>query len=139
MESIPYIQYQIVQLQEKIAGFGKENLDEMLHAVAQGARLLTGSERIRIYLEDLTCGALSCAYASGPFASEIVEITFPIVSPDAMVSTIFISRHPAEYNPADGEGPSLDRVFAERFGIANSCLFPLTSQGKSLGPYRAAP
>ena len=52
MESIQYIQFQIVQLQEKIAGFGKENLDEMLHAVAHGARLLTGSERIRIYLEE---------------------------------------------------------------------------------------
>lgn len=133
MEAIPYIQYQIVQLQEKIAGFGKENLEEMLHAVAQGARLLTGSERIRIYLEDLTCGALSCAYASGPFASEIVEVTFPIVSPDGMVSTIFVSRLPAEYNPAVGEGHSLDRIFADRYGIVYSYLFPLTSQGKSLG------
>ncbi len=133
MESMQFTRYQIVHLQEKIAGFAKENLDEMLHAVAEGARMVTGSERIRIYLEDLTCGALSCAYASGPSASEIAEITFPIVSPDAMVSTIFISRVPSEHNPADGEGPSLDRVFAERFGIAYSCLIPLTSQGKSLG------
>jgi transcriptional regulator with GAF, ATPase, and Fis domain len=133
MESIQNIQYQIIQLQEKIAGFGKENLDEMLHIVAQGARLLTGSERIRIYLEDLTCGALSCAYASGPFAPEIVGLTFPIVSQDSMVSSIFISLFPAEYDTADGEVPFLDREFAARFGIACSYLIPLTSFGKSLG------
>src|SRR6185369_3055351 len=130
MESI---QTQLAQLREKIAGFGKENLEEMLHAVAEGARLVTGRERIRIYLEDLTRGALSCAYACGANAAEIAEVTFPIVSPDAMVSTIFISRFPAEHNPADGEGPSLDRAFAHRFGIASSYLIPLTSQGKSLG------
>lgn len=124
---------QLAQLREKIAGFGKENLEEILHAIAEGARLVTGRERIRIYLEDLTRGALSCAYVSGPHAAEIAEVTFPIVSPDAMVSTIFISRFPAEHNPADGEGPSLDRDFADRFGIAASYLLPVTSQGKSLG------
>ena len=62
MESI---QAHLAQLREKIAGFGKENMEEMLHAVAEGARLVTGRERIRIYLEDLTRGALSCAYACG--------------------------------------------------------------------------
>ena len=128
-----YKQYQIIQLQEKIAGYGKENLDEMLHAVAEGARLVTGCERIRIYLEDLTCGALSCAYVSGPSALEIAEITFPIISPDAMVSNIFISRVPSEFNQSEGEGPPLDQVFADRFGIVRSYLIPLTSQGKSLG------
>ena len=128
-----YKQYRIIQLQEKIAGYGKENLDEMLHAVAEGARLVTGCERIRIYLEDLTCGALSCAYVSGPSALEIAEITFPIISPDAMVSNIFISRVPSEFNQSEGEGPPLDRVFADRFDIVRSYLIPLTSQGKSLG------
>jgi len=130
MESV---QTQIFQLQEKIAGFGKENLEEMLHAVALGVRLLAGRERVRIYLEDLTRGALSCAYASGPFASQIMETPFPIISPDSMVSTIFISRVPSEHNPSDGEGPSLDRAFADRFGIGYSYLIPLTSLGNSLG------
>jgi transcriptional regulator with GAF, ATPase, and Fis domain len=124
---------QLERLLEKINGYGKENLEEMLHAVAEGSRLITGRERVRIYLEDLTRGALSCAYASGPNASEIVEITFPIVSPDAMVSAVFISRHPAEHNPTDCEGPSLDLALAGRFGIISSFLVPLTSMGKSLG------
>jgi len=42
------IQSQINQVQEKIAGFGKENLEEILHAIANGARLITERERIRI-------------------------------------------------------------------------------------------
>jgi transcriptional regulator with GAF, ATPase, and Fis domain len=130
MESV---QIQIGQLQEKIAGFGKENLEEMLHAVARGVGLVAGRERIRIYLEDLTCGALSCVYASGPFASRIMETPFPIVSTDSMVSTIFMSRTTAEHNPSAGEGPSLDRAFSDRFGIAYSYLIPLTSLGNSLG------
>lgn len=124
---------QLDRLLERVSGFGKENLEEMLHSLAEGVRAVSGRERVRIYLEDLTRGALSCAYASGPFASEITEVTFPIVSPDAMVSAIFISRFPAEQNLADGESPSLDRVFADRFGIVSSYLIPLTSQGKSLG------
>jgi transcriptional regulator with GAF, ATPase, and Fis domain len=124
---------QLTQILDRIAGYGKENLAEMLHGLAEGVILVSGRDRVRIYLEDLTRGALSCAHVSGPFASEIADVTFPIVSPDAMVSTIFISRYPAEQNLADGETPALDRTFADRFGIASSYLIPLTSQGKSLG------
>ncbi len=124
---------QLARILERIAGYGKENLEEMLHALVEGVKRVSGRERVRIYLEDLTRGALSCAYVSGPFAAEIAEVTFPIVSPDAMVSTIFISRFPAESKLTDEESPSLDRVFADRFGIESSYLIPLTSQGKSLG------
>jgi transcriptional regulator with GAF, ATPase, and Fis domain len=130
MESI---QIQIGQLQEKITGFGKEDLEEMLHMVARGVSQVSGRERIRIYLEDLTCGALSCVFASGPFASRIRETPFPIVSTDSMVSTIFMSREPSEHNPSDGVGSSLDRSFSEDFGISYSYLIPLTSLGNSLG------
>ena len=84
---------QLTQLTDKIAGFGKENLDEMLHAVSDGLRLLSGRERIRIYLEDLTRGALSCAYASGAFASELRGATFPITSTDFIVSRVFASQN----------------------------------------------
>ena len=53
-------------LKEKIRDFGKENLDEMLHALATGIMETAPECTVRIYLEDLTKGALSCAYASGP-------------------------------------------------------------------------
>ena len=117
----------------RIAGFGKENLAEILHALAEAIEQISGRERVRIYLEDLTEGALVCAYAAGPSAAEIAGVTFPIVSPDAMVSSIFISRFPAEQNLAEGGLPALDQIFADRFGIASSYLIPLASEGKSLG------
>ena len=121
------------RLLERIAGFGKENLAEILHALAEGIEQISGRERVRIYLEDLTEGALVCAYATGPSAPGIAGVTFPIVSPDAMVSSIFISRFPAEQNLAEGGLPALDQIFADRFGIASSYLIPLTIEGKSLG------
>jgi transcriptional regulator with GAF, ATPase, and Fis domain len=130
MESI---KSQLAQLREKIAGFGKENLEEMLHATAEGVRLVTGRERVRVYLEDLTRGALSCAYASGPFAAEIKEETFPIISRDAIVSSVFVSQYPAEFRDTMGSGLALDKGFANRFNIAATHLIPITSQGKSIG------
>jgi len=130
MESL---KLQLLKLSEKIAGFGKENLDEMLHTVAEGLRLVTEQERIRIYLEDLTKGALSCAYASGPFAGEIREATFPIISRDAIVSSVFVSQYPAEFRNAAKQNLSLDKGFAESFKIAASYLLPITSLGKSFG------
>lgn len=124
---------QLAQLREKINGYGKENLDEMLFAAAEGARLVSGRERVRTYLEDLTRGALSCVYASGPFAEEIREEAFPIVSSEAAVSAVFISQKPAEFRDTGEHGSSHDREFAQRFNIAAAALFPLSSQGKSIG------
>jgi len=130
MESI---KSRLAALGEKIAGFGKENLDEMLHAAAEGARLVAGQERIRIYLEDLTRGALACSYASGSFAGELREATFPIISRDAMVSSVFVSQYPAEFRATDEHGLALDKDFVGRFNIAATYLLPITSHGKSIG------
>ena len=52
---------QLARIGNKIASFGKENLDEMLHMVGEGVRLVSSLERVRIYLEDLTRGALFLA------------------------------------------------------------------------------
>jgi transcriptional regulator with GAF, ATPase, and Fis domain len=130
MESI---KSRLAQLRDKIAGFGKENLEEMLHAVAEGVRLVTERDRIRIYLEDLTRGALSCVYASGPAAAEIREESFPIISHDAVVSTVFVSQYPAEFRDTREKGLPLDQDFAARFDISATYLIPMASMGKSLG------
>jgi hypothetical protein len=45
---------QIARLIDKIRTYDKENLDEMLFAAGEGIRLIAGTERVRIYLEDLT-------------------------------------------------------------------------------------
>ncbi len=130
MESI---KSRLAQLRDKIAAFGKENLEEMLHAVAEGIRLVAERDRIRIYLEDLTRGALSCVYAAGPAAAEIKEVTFPIISRDAVVSTVFVTQYSTEFRDTREKGLPLDREFAARFDIAATCLIPVASMGKSLG------
>ncbi|SNB47912.1 GPMC system transcriptional regulator [Geobacter sp. DSM 9736] len=124
---------QLVRLQEKIEGYGKENLTEMLHSVVEGIRTVTGRERVRAYLEDLTRGSLTCSYAAGPFASEVREVTFPIISRSAMVSSVFASQYATEFRDTLGHGPAQDREFCSRFNIASSYLIPVTSYGKSIG------
>lgn len=119
-------------LREKIREFGKENLDEMLHALASGIAIVAGECTVRIYLEDLTKGALSCAYATGVYSSAIRGTTFPIISSDILVSTAFVSQQTTEVR-SFARTEAGDRIFAEKFDIAASTLFPITSYGKSLG------
>jgi transcriptional regulator with GAF, ATPase, and Fis domain len=123
----------IVELREKIAAFGKENLEEMLHSLAGGITALAPSCSVRIYLEDLTRGALSCNYATGPDQAAIREITFPINAGDILVSTVFVSQQPMELRAAQKQLCEADREFVARFGITSSSLFPITSFGKSIG------
>lgn len=123
----------VVRLQEKINNYGKENLEEMLFAAAEGIGLISGNERIRVYLEDLTRGALSCHYASGPFAAELRSLTFPIISEDAAVSRAFVTQTPADITDAAANALSLDREMMRRFAINSVCLMPLVSQGRCIG------
>jgi transcriptional regulator with GAF, ATPase, and Fis domain len=127
------IDEQLVRIGDKIASFGKENLDEMLHMVGEGVRLVSSLDRVRIYLEDLTRGALSCAYSCGDFAAEIREETFPIISSEGAVSLTFVTQKVAQFcNPSES-GLPLDQEFSSRFRIDGTTLLPITSLGKSIG------
>jgi transcriptional regulator with GAF, ATPase, and Fis domain len=123
----------LARIGEKIASFGKENLDEMLHMVGEGVRLVSSLERVRIYLEDLTRGALSCAYCCGDFAGEIREETFPIISSEASVSLTFVTQKMAQFRYPAESGLPLDQDFSGRFYIDATTLLPITSRGKSIG------
>jgi transcriptional regulator with GAF, ATPase, and Fis domain len=123
----------ISQLRDKINNYGKENLEEMLFATGEGIKLVTGCERIRVYLEDLTRGALSCLYASGPSSAEIKNVAFPIISSDALVSRAFVTQTAADIRDTGPNALSLDREMTSRFSIAATCLLPIVSQGKSIG------
>jgi hypothetical protein len=119
-------------LRQKVATYGKENQGELLYALAEGAQLLSGSERIRIYLEDLTRGALSCVLATGPFATEVSGSTFPLVSAEMVVSNVFVGQYPTDFRTSAGsEAPDTD--FARRFGFRASYVMPIVSLGKSIG------
>lgn len=127
------IDEQLAKIGNRINSFGKENLDEMLHLVGEGARLVSSLERVRIYLEDLTRGALSCAYSCGDFAAEIREQTFPIISSEGAVSLTFVTQKVSLCHSPAQNGLPLDREFSRSFQIDGTTLLPITSQGKSIG------
>jgi len=124
---------QLTILRSKIVSYGKENQGELLYALTEGAQLLSGSQRVRIYLEDLTRGALSCVHATSPFEKELREVTFPIVSTETIVTSVFTSQYPAEFRANRDAEPSPDDVFANRFGFCSSYVTPIVSLGKSIG------
>ncbi len=121
------------ELRGKIASYGKENQTELLYVLAEGVRLISGQERLRVYLEDLVTGALSCVAATGPAGEDIRRVPFPIVAQDAMVSRVFAGQYPAELRQTDALPASLDRGFCDRFEIFGSTGLPLVSRGKSIG------
>ena len=123
----------VIRLTGKIRAYDKENLDEMLFAAGEGFRLISGTERVRIYLEDLTRGALSCVYASGSFAAEIREITFPIISEQSMISRVLMSGEPDGFSNSMSVSSNLDREFNDRFTVCASYLFPVVQGGRTFG------
>jgi transcriptional regulator with GAF, ATPase, and Fis domain len=117
---------------QKIRTFGKENLEGILHALASGITAAVPEYTVRIYLEDLTRGALYCAYANGDWQTEISAITFPIIAPEMLISGVFVSQTSAQIlSPKQLQ--HLDREFADRFHIASAAILPIISNGKSLG------
>jgi len=111
-------------LRVKIAGYGKENLTELLYVLAEGVSYISGLSRVRIYVEDLIDGALACAHAVGPEAVEIREVAFPIISQDCLVSRVFAGQYPAEFRRTVSDDESLDITMARQFGIAGSSYLP---------------
>lgn len=127
------LEKQLLALQAKVRGYGKENQTELVYVLAEGVRLITGQDRIRIYLEDLIAGALTCAFASGLNGAELHEVAFPIVSQEAQVSRVFVSQYPSEFSAATAAEYPLDLALSERFGIPASWCMPLVSRGRSIG------
>lgn len=127
------IDTRLAALRTKVSGYGKENQGELLYALAEGAQLLSGADLIRIYLEDLTRGALSCVHATGSLAATIRESSFPIGTSETVVSSVFVSQYPVDYKVAADRNGSGDAAFAERYGFRASYIMPIVSLGKSIG------
>ena len=121
------------EFQTATAAYGKENLGELLYALAENAKQLAGCEQVRIYLEDLTLGALTCVHATGTLGKELVETTFPIVSKEAIVSDVFVSQLPVDFKLSEAGKNSPDSEFAVRFRFRASYVMPVVSLGKSIG------
>ncbi len=121
------------EFQTAIAAYGKENLGELLYALAENAKKLSGCEQIRIYLEDLTRGTLTCVHATGPLGKELIETTFPIFSKEAVVSSVFVNQLPLDFKLSRTGRNSPDHEYAVRFKFRSSYVMPVVSLGKSIG------
>ncbi|OGU14615.1 MAG: Fis family transcriptional regulator [Geobacteraceae bacterium GWC2_53_11] len=119
--------------QTAIAAYGKENLGELLYALALNATQLSGCEQIRIYLEDLTRGTLACAHATGQLGKELTETSFPIFSHEMIVSTVFVSQQPRDFTLTGTDKNRLDFEYARRFKFRSSFVMPIVNLGKSIG------
>ncbi len=120
-------------LSGKIRSYGKENLEDILHVVVEGVTLITRQNRCRIYLEDLTSGSLACAAASGLMAAAIREHTFPINTPDFLISRVYMTQEEEQVEDVAIFPSRFARELAERFSIAASYHLPLLHQGLSIG------
>ena len=123
----------LVQLAAKIASYGKENLEDILHVLVEAVNLITRQNRCRIYLEDLTSGSLACTAASGLHAAAIREQAFPINSDEFLVSRVYLTREEAQVADVLTFPSRFARELAERFAIRASCHLPLLHQGRAVG------
>ncbi len=121
------------QLAAKIASYGKENLEDILHVLVEAVNLITRQNRCRIYLEDLTSGSLACAAASGLHVRAVREHSFPINSSEFLVSRVFLTQEEAQVEDVLTFPSRFARELAERFAIRASCHLPLLHQGRAVG------
>ena len=121
------------EFQTSIASYGKENLGELLYALAENATELSKSEQVRVYLEDLTRGTLTCVHATGVHSKDIIETSFPIVSKESITSSVFVSQCPVDFKLSDASKSSPDHEYALRFRFRSSYIIPIVTLGKSIG------
>ena len=123
---------QIEQIIDNIQEFGKENLEEILHKLIEGIQILAGGGRCRIYLEDLTMGALTCAAATGGNILHIQNNSSPINNSDFLISQVYQQKQELAINDLSQYPQDIPLVTGNRKAQA-SYLLPITQLGRSIG------
>ncbi len=114
----------------KIEVFGKENLEEILHLLTGAIQQIAGRGHCRIYLEDLTEGALSCMGAAGGDVERVRQTTFALNDDNFLVSRVYQEQEEASCeNLADSPD---DMPVAGGQG-GGSYFMPLVHRGRSIG------
>jgi transcriptional regulator with GAF, ATPase, and Fis domain len=115
---------------QRIEGFGKENLEEILHLLSGGIQQLSGSGHCRIYLEDLTEGALCCMAAVGGDVEQLRKSTFAINNDNFLVSRVYQQQQEASIDNLADSPADLPVVGSQGGG---SYFLPLIHRGRSIG------
>jgi len=129
----PALTARLALLRQKLDSYGKENQEDILHVLVQAINLISGQNRCRIYLEDLTAGSLTCAAASGRHAELIRQHTFPITSTEYLVSQVFHTREEAYVVDVAELTTPFIRQLAEQFEIQATVHLPLTHKSRAIG------
>ena len=120
-------------LREKLSGFGKENLHDILHFIGVGMEEIFGFKRCRIYLEDLTEGLLICAYAVGEMKSELQGTSIFILPQTSLVARAFVDRR-LYWTWRNPEAKKMfNKELASKFNIKEMAAIPIIHNGKSIG------
>jgi transcriptional regulator with GAF, ATPase, and Fis domain len=120
-------------LREKLSGFGKENLHDILHFLGVGLDEIFGFKRCRIYLEDLTEGLLICAYAIGEMKTELQGTSIFISPQTSLVARAFVDRI-LYWTWKNIEAKKMfNKELASKFNIKEMAAIPIIYNGKSIG------
>ncbi len=123
---------QIEELIDLIQDFGKENLEEILHKLLEGVQILADGGHCRIYLEDLTMGAITCAAATDGETLHIENNSSPINNSHFLISQVYQQKQ--ELSISDLSQYPQDIPLATRNRKAGaSYLLPITQLGRSIG------
>jgi len=114
----------------KIEVFGKENLEEILHLLTGAIQQISGRRYCRIYLEDLTEGALSCMGASGGGIERVRQVSFAINDDNFLVSRVYQQQVEASCENLAG---SPDDMPLDNGPGGGSYFLPLVHRGRSIG------
>ena len=123
---------QIEQIVIDIQEFGKENLEEILHKLIEGTQILTGGGNCRIYLEDLTMGALKCTASTAGEIPHIQDIYSPINNSDFSISQVYQQKRELAINDLSQHQHDFPLITGNKKAKA-SHLLPITQLGRSIG------
>ncbi|ABA87437.1 sensor sigma-54-dependent transcriptional regulator, GAF and GAF domain-containing [Syntrophotalea carbinolica DSM 2380] len=129
----PFLNAQLKLLAEKINALGKESLDDILHALVKAVHLMTGRNTCRIYLEDLTSGALCGAMATGHRSDIVRDRSFPINNTEFPVSQVYHTHEDLQIADMKTADNLVVRQLAEDFNIRAACHLPLVHHGRAVG------
>ncbi|MCK4501532.1 MAG: GPMC system transcriptional regulator [Desulfuromonadales bacterium] len=126
------VSQQLERIIGEIQEFGKENLEEILHKLVDGIQILAGSGHCRIYLEDLTMGALTCATATSGELDQLKDNFSPINNSDYSISQVYQQKRELDINDLSQYPHDLP-LTAGMDKIKSTYLLPITQLGRSIG------
>jgi transcriptional regulator with GAF, ATPase, and Fis domain len=114
-----------------IKTFGKENLEEILHQLLNGVQLLGGGDRCRLYLEDLTVGALTCVGVTTGEPRQLQQNAYAINDKRLLVPRTYQQKE--EQAIVDFSKYPNDQPNPEVFIVGSAYLLPILQRGRAIG------